>query len=340
MKVSIVVPTYNQGPFIEDCLSSIQKQTYQKLEVIIQDSLSTDQTEEICRAYVRRDCRFHYFREKDTGQSDAINRGLARCTGEIWTWICSDDYYAGFESLSAVLGRLNALQLQENRVVGVFGDAQYVTQDGYFINLYYNQTRDLTVEDFKMTWPLAQPSAFLFREAVVQAGGVDPKLYLGMDLDLFLKILKDGRKLVYVPQMVVNIRIQPNSKSVKLRRKTAENALTIVKKHFGDYGVPLESAYVKEFAIAKRLEVTEKIRNALWLFFPFRNVVKALISDLKHRAHLYMDPKCKEKGLGIFLFRFVWGSYQRVKWYGFYPIKRRVVGCIELIMRSKGVVIK
>src|SRR4051794_10116781 len=93
MKASIVIPTFNQGPFINECLLSILNQSYQNFEVIIQDSMSTDQTEEICQRFASKDARFLYFREKDTGQSDAINRGLARSTGEIWTWICSDDYY-------------------------------------------------------------------------------------------------------------------------------------------------------------------------------------------------------------------------------------------------------
>ena len=91
--LSIVVPTFNQGQYIADCLNSICNQSYENIEVIIQDSLSDDETESICTAAAIADSRVKYFREKDSGQSDAINRGLRRSSGAAWTWICSDDFY-------------------------------------------------------------------------------------------------------------------------------------------------------------------------------------------------------------------------------------------------------
>src|SRR5208337_241637 len=93
MKVSIVVPTLNQGKYLTECLESIYTQTYRDMEVIIQDSLSNDGTEAVRNKYTQMDPRFRYCREEDSGQSDAINRGLAKSSGELCTWICSDDRY-------------------------------------------------------------------------------------------------------------------------------------------------------------------------------------------------------------------------------------------------------
>jgi glycosyltransferase involved in cell wall biosynthesis len=67
MQLSIVIPTYNQGQFIADCIESIVNQSFKDLEVIIQDSMSSDETERICKEYAKRDSRIQYFREKDSG---------------------------------------------------------------------------------------------------------------------------------------------------------------------------------------------------------------------------------------------------------------------------------
>jgi len=311
MKVSIVIPTFNQGQFIRDCLLSIQNQTFKDFEVIIQDSLSDDGTEKICRDFVAADARFQYFREKDTGQSDAINRGLVHCTGEAWIWICSDDYYSNPRALEVLSKKLERTAKKDQRVVGVFGDAQYVSEQGQVVGPYCNRTRDLQREDFKRTWPVAQPSCLLFLSAVKEAGGVDASMYFGMDLDLYLKVLKDQRRFVYVPEMIVNIRLQPNSKSVKYRKQTAENALAIVEKHFGDIGNPAESAYLVEFNEAKLLEFRERIRTQYWYIYPlFKAVWK-----LQNYANYYMNPEVEERSVGIYLFRGFWGTYRFLKGY-------------------------
>src|SRR4051812_44387931 len=120
MKLSIVVPTLNQGCFIEECLLSIQKQTYRDFEVIIQDSLSTDETESVCKKFIDQDPRFSYFRERDSGQSDAINRGMNRSTGQLWTWLCSDDYFAEMSALEVLVKRIQDEPKDSKKVVGVF----------------------------------------------------------------------------------------------------------------------------------------------------------------------------------------------------------------------------
>jgi hypothetical protein len=76
-----------------------------------------------------------------------------------------------------------------------------------------------------------------------------------MDLDLFLKILKHNRYLVYAPGLKVNVRLQPDSKSVKYRIKTAECALAIVRKHFEGSSVHSDSEYVREYLRATKQEL-------------------------------------------------------------------------------------
>lgn len=340
MKFSIVIPTYNQGPYIQDCLQSIRDQTYSDFEVFIQDSVSTDATEAICRDFVKKDPRFQYFREKDTGQSDAINRGLKRATGEFWSWICSDDLYSDPRAFETLLTTFKRAHSENKDVVGVFGDAQYISEKGKIVGPYHNRTTDLTREDFKLNWPLSQPATFLYRPYVDAVNGVDIDLHLGMDLDLFLKILQPPRKLVYVNQSVVSIRLQPDSKSVKYRKKTAANALAIVKKHFGDIGNPYDSAYATEYSVAKRLEVTQTIRGILWFFVPFAGTFRKKYQEYKLRADAIYEKGLKNMDPKDRAFMFWWRSYCFVYYNSVFQLKRLANFVMELFLKARGLFIR
>lgn len=243
--VSIVIPTYNQGPYIEDCLRSIANQSYRNIEIIIQDSESNDQTQEVCLRYQNQDSRFKYFREKDKGQSDAINRGLARSSGVYWTWICSDDRYHVNDAITSLVAGFSKTSFFK-KTYGVFGNAYYMTEEGESMGEYPCVGRPVYKADFQENWPFSQPASLLLRERVVRVGGVVVDLHLGMDLDLFIKMLDGGGCFKYVPQGIADVRVQLNSKSVRYRQATAVNALQVVEKHFGTIGNPYGSAYARE----------------------------------------------------------------------------------------------
>ena len=90
--ISIIIPSFNQGKFIEKCLESITQQTFDNYEVIIQDNNSTDNTKSILKKYQNLRNFYIYF-EKDKGQADAINKGIKKSRGDWITWQNCDDYY-------------------------------------------------------------------------------------------------------------------------------------------------------------------------------------------------------------------------------------------------------
>ncbi len=90
-KISIITPTFNQGAFIEQTIRSILLQNYPNLEYIIIDGGSTDGTIEIIKKYEQ--WISYWTSEKDDGQTHAINKGLKHCTGKIFNWLNSDDWY-------------------------------------------------------------------------------------------------------------------------------------------------------------------------------------------------------------------------------------------------------
>ena len=104
-KISIVTPSYNQGQYLEETIRSILLQGYPDLEYFVIDGGSTDQSVEIIRKY--EPWLAGWVSEKDKGQSEAINKGFTRCTGEIFNWICSDDLLAR-DSLSRIANHFSS----------------------------------------------------------------------------------------------------------------------------------------------------------------------------------------------------------------------------------------
>ena len=88
-RISVVTPSFNQGQFIEEAIRSVLLQGYPNLEYIIVDGGSTDALIDIIRRYTP--WISSWFSERDDGQSDAINKGLGVATGEIVSWLNSDD---------------------------------------------------------------------------------------------------------------------------------------------------------------------------------------------------------------------------------------------------------
>jgi glycosyltransferase involved in cell wall biosynthesis len=89
-RITVVTPSFNQGKYLEQTLRSVLDQGYPNLEYIVVDGGSTDDSVEIIKRYADR--LAWWVTEKDCGQSDAINKGFARATGDVFGFINSDDY--------------------------------------------------------------------------------------------------------------------------------------------------------------------------------------------------------------------------------------------------------
>ena len=90
--ISIIIPVYNVEIYIEQCLDSIKKQSYQNFEVIIVNDGSQDNTESICKKIAQSDARFKYFSKENGGVSSARNFGLDNANGHYITFIDGDDW--------------------------------------------------------------------------------------------------------------------------------------------------------------------------------------------------------------------------------------------------------
>jgi len=115
-RISIVIPSYNQGAYLEVAIRSVLDQHYPEIELIVVDGASSDNSLEIIRNYENR--LAWWVSEPDSGQSEAINKGLARASGEIITFLSSDDLYlpGAFADVVACYRQ----NLQVGAIIGAF----------------------------------------------------------------------------------------------------------------------------------------------------------------------------------------------------------------------------
>lgn len=92
MKVSIIVPVFNAEKYLKECIESLIHQSYMNLEIILVNDGSTDKSDEICMNYAKKDSRIHYINKKNSGVSDTRNVGIDASTGDIITFVDSDDW--------------------------------------------------------------------------------------------------------------------------------------------------------------------------------------------------------------------------------------------------------
>jgi len=201
--VSIVTPSFNQSAYLEQTLRSVLEQDYPDLEYIVMDGASQDGSVDIIKEYSPR--LTYWVSERDSGQADAINKGMKHAKGEIVAWLNSDDYYLP-GTIKSVVAAFEA----NPRAVMIYGDMLAVDQDGRIINqLLYRQ---LTLEDLLCFQIIGQPAVFMRRSAFEKAGGLDVHFHFMLDHQLWLKIAAQGQ-IVHVNQIWSAARFHPRAKN-------------------------------------------------------------------------------------------------------------------------------
>ena len=186
--ISVVTPSYNQGAFIEETIRSVLLQRYPNLEYIVVDGGSADETVQILEKY--DPWIDHWVSERDDGQSDAVNKGFGRASGDIFAWLNSDDYYAP----GALVNMATAFASADSDVGAMVGTGHKVNREGDIV--YTPPGSDLTRDDF-LNWMnggnFMQPACFFRRAAWEQAGPLRTDLEYPMDVDLWLKMIRAYR---------------------------------------------------------------------------------------------------------------------------------------------------
>ena len=207
--VSIITPSFNQAPYLEQTIQSVLEQDYPRLEYIVVDGASTDNSLEIIKKY--NDRLAYWISEKDSGQAEAINKGMARARGDILAWLNSDDYY-----LPDIISRVVKSFEENPDAVMVYGDMLAVNGTGQTINvLKYKQ---LSLQDLLCFQIIGQPSVFFRRSALEKTGWLDTSFHFMLDNHLWIRLAQQGR-ILHVPQVWSAARYHAEAKN---RARAAE----------------------------------------------------------------------------------------------------------------------
>ncbi len=206
--ITVVTPSYNQGPYLEETIDSVLSQGIADLEYIIVDGGSTDESVEVIKRHARH--LTWWVSEKDRGQSHAINKGIARSTGRWLAYLNSDDVYlpGALRSLLDGLAAAPGAEWIAGGVIG-FGTPEMPVHE-WHLPVVPRGMLDLLSSRFQM----AQPGHVWSRELVNRVGGFDESLRYLFDINLYAGLIAHGVRCHDLRRPVAGYRFHATSKTV------------------------------------------------------------------------------------------------------------------------------
>ena len=241
MKISVVIPSYNQAAYLPATLASVCAQDYPEIEVLVFDGGSTDGSVDILKQWTRSagGKPIRWVSKKDGGQADAINLGLRESTGDVLAYLNSDDvYYAG--ALSVVAEHFHS----RPDCLALYGRAHHLKADGSIMEEYptepWNYDRLLDV------CYLCQPAVFWRREVIERFGVFDDALHFALDYEYWLRV---GRVVPFHyldGYFLAGSRVHGETKTLSQRVPAHLEIARVMKKYSSDPGRVLR--WVKHLA--------------------------------------------------------------------------------------------
>ncbi len=270
-KISIITPSYNQGQYIEQTILSVINQKYPNLEYIIIDGGSTDNTVEIIKKYEKHIT--YWVSEPDRGQSHAINKGLERCTGDVFNWLNSDDYYAP----EALIKVGEAFTNSDTYVLA--GRERRINKHGQEVGISKGTTIMANLSETIGKCHIDQPSTFFRLSTLKPLLPLDETFHYLMDGELWLRyLLYWGQDQVEKTNSVlVNFRLHETSKTVSSYQKFQVDKNTFENNLVEDFAIEESIKDVlldrKARDFRKKLEIKQKVdENVITSFFCARSV--------------------------------------------------------------------
>ena len=252
-KISIITVSLNQDEYIEENILSVIDQKYKNTEHLVIDGGSTDNTLSILEEYQDSIIATS---EPDNGQSDALNKGFRKATGEIIGWINSDDklskgaldtvaeYFSHNPDSIALVGNL-ALIDQHGKQIKIVNSTDY-TKD-YLVNIAKGIT---------------QQSIFFKRSVFEKIGFINEDLNYVMDRDFFIRVASLGT-IYHIPKTLAEFRLQPDSKTSQGAHLFCRELLKVRRKYGG-----------KLFSPGMRTDLYMILTEPLRRVTPLRNIVR------------------------------------------------------------------
>jgi len=191
-KISIVTPSYNQDQFLRETIESVLNQHYSNLEYFIVDGGSTDNSVDIIKDY--EDRIDWWVSEKDEGQSDAINKGFKRASGDLLCWVNSDDVL-----FPSCLKEIADCYLKQGKPDIIHANCVFVDNKGILKRLLRMPERTVFFLN-RGVWSASAPAIFFSASIMRKVGYLNTRYHLSMDLDLWLRVARAGGIAYHIPK--------------------------------------------------------------------------------------------------------------------------------------------
>ncbi|MEN8263541.1 MAG: glycosyltransferase family 2 protein [Nitrospirota bacterium] len=269
-KITIVTPSYNQGKFLRETIESVINQDYPNLEYFIIDGGSTDESVDIIREY--EDRIDWWVSEKDKGQSDAINKGFRKASGELLCWVNSDDIL-----LPGCLQEVGSSYIENGKPELIHSNFLYIDQN----SLVTRMIRIPKLSRFFMyrgVWSVSVPSSFFSKQLLGEIGYLNVNYHISMDLDTWMKMIEKGARIHHIPKYLGAFRRHQDSKTLKL--------LQLRKKRDGSS----EHTRIFDAALPETTYKSRKIWRLVWKFYQLINLnyLRSFIETLIFRRKQMM----------------------------------------------------
>ncbi len=203
MKTSIIVPSFNQGRFLEEMIRSAGAPG---VELIVIDGGSTDETMNVIAKYESRIA--YWLHEPDRGQADAINKGLRKATGDVVTWFSADDVY-----VDGIFAALEEAWRGNPRAIYAAPVANFYARGRQTLT----RPRGLSLENVVQYWQRQSqwhdPGLFWSRAVIDAVGEIDISLHYAFDYDYLARALQHF-DVEYVGQVAAGFRLHRDSKTI------------------------------------------------------------------------------------------------------------------------------
>jgi glycosyltransferase involved in cell wall biosynthesis len=223
--LSVVTPSYNQAQYLEETIQSVLRQDHPCVQYITMDGGSTDGSVDIIRKY--GDQMAYWESNPDSGQPQAINKGMAHATGSLLTWINSDDLLLpGALTLAASAHRANPEAILLGDVVHFSASEAFA-----FAVRQHNVSLQNVVAHWRSGWVWNQPGTFIPRSVWERIGALDEALRYTFDRDWLCRALLAGIPVVYLGQLVAAFRLHDGSKTMGEATHWGEEQMLVTRRY-------------------------------------------------------------------------------------------------------------
>lgn len=243
-RISIVTPSFNQAKFVGETIESVLSQEGDfEIDYVVRDGGSTDGSVEIIRRYADRvaagqwpsRCRgvaMSWISERDGGQTAAINSGLAQATGDVFSYINSDDLYfpGAFQQVIDAFGKEPAADF-------VYGDGDVIDAEGRtqweWLSRPYSHA---VMTSYHWLWNdftnyILQQGTFWRRRVRDRIGDFDPTFHFAMDAEYWIRAGDAGLRLRHLPRKLGKFRMIEGTKSLSGPTVFWEDQLEIFRRY-------------------------------------------------------------------------------------------------------------